>query len=139
MIRSLTILIAAAFLMAIGMSTVPVAPARADESGDQLAHMVFFTLKDSTSASKQKLVAACRKYLSGHDGEIYFSTGARAEEMKREVNDQGFDVALHIVFRDKKSYEKYADAPATCNSSTKTRTLGRRCGSSIPGSAPSDG
>jgi hypothetical protein len=111
MIRTLTLLTAAAFLVAIGMSTAPLAPALADEPGDHFAHMVFFTLKDSNSASKKKLVSACRKYLSGHDGEVYFSTGVRAEEMKREVNDQGFDVALHIVFRDKASYDKYADAP----------------------------
>src|SRR4051812_2285067 len=59
MIRSMTVLVAAAFVFALGMSTAP--PARADELGDQFAHMVFFTLKDSSSASKQKLVAACRK------------------------------------------------------------------------------
>jgi hypothetical protein len=107
MLRTLTVLLAAGLLFAAGLST----STAADEPGSQMAHMVFFTLKDSTPAAKQKLVAACRKYLSGHDGEVYFSTGARAEEMKREVNDTTFDVALHIVFRDKASYDKYAEAP----------------------------
>ena len=107
MLRTLTVLLAAGLLFGAVLST----SIAADEPGSQMAHMVFFTLKDSTPAAKQKLVAACRKYLSGHDGEVYFSTGARAEEMKRDVNDTTFDVALHIVFRDKASYDKYADAP----------------------------
>ncbi|HEX3313811.1 MAG TPA: hypothetical protein VHR72_02915, partial [Gemmataceae bacterium] len=98
MFRTLTALLAAALLLGVALTNTP---ATADEPGSQMAHMVFFNLKDSTPAAKQKLVAACRKYLSGHDGEVYFSTGARAEEMKREVNDTTFDVALHIVFRDK--------------------------------------
>jgi hypothetical protein len=108
MFRTLTALLAAALLLGVALTNTP---ATADEPGSQMAHMVFFNLKDSTPAAKQKLVAACRKYLSGHDGEVYFSTGARDEEMKREVNDTTFDVALHIVFRDKASYEKYSQAP----------------------------
>ena len=107
MLRTLTVFLVAGLLFAAVLST----SSAADEPASQMAHMVFFTLKDSTPAAKQKLVAACRKYLSGHDGEVYFSTGARAEEMKREVNDTTFDVALHIVFRDKASYDKYAEAP----------------------------
>src|ERR1700722_9410023 len=108
MLRTMTLSIAVAVVLGVALS----ASARAaDEPGSPMAHMVFFTLKDSTPAAKQKLVAACRKYLSGHDGEVYFSAGARAEEMKREVNDTTFDVPLHLVFRDKASYDKYADAP----------------------------
>jgi Stress responsive A/B Barrel Domain len=107
MLRTLTVLLAAGLLFAAALSS----SSAADEPDSQMAHMVFFTLKDSTPAAKQNLVAACRKYLSGHDGEVYFSAGARAEEMKRDVNDTTFDVALHLVFRDKASYDKYADAP----------------------------
>jgi hypothetical protein len=77
----------------------------------QFAHMVFFTLADDTPENQQKLIAACEKYLSKHEGEVYFSVGARALEMKREVNDQGFSVALHIVFENKAAYEKYAPHP----------------------------
>lgn len=72
-----------------------------------LAHMVFFTLKDSSTAGREKLVAACKKYLTGHDGTVHFSAGARAAEFDRPVNDQEFDVALHVVFKDKAAHDAY--------------------------------
>lgn len=77
----------------------------------QLAHMVYFTLASDTPESQEKLVAACNKYLSGHDGTVYFSAGELAKDLKRDVNDQGFHVALHIVFENKAAYEKYAPHP----------------------------
>ena len=85
----------------------------ADErtDGPMLAHMVFFTLKDSTSQNREKLVAACKKYLTDHPGTVYFSAGTRAEELSRDVNDKEFDVALHLVFKDKASHDLYQDAP----------------------------
>lgn len=76
-----------------------------------LAHMVFFKLKDNSPAAKEKLVAACQKYLSDHEGTVYFSAGIRAEELKRDVNDQDFDVALHVVFRNKAAHDKYQTHP----------------------------
>jgi hypothetical protein len=74
----------------------------------QLAHMVYFKLKDSSDASKDKLVAACQEYLSEHEGTIYFSVGAIAKDLKRDVNDKDFDVALNLVFRDKAAHDKYS-------------------------------
>ena len=82
----------------------------AQEKGDLLSHDVYFTLKDSSPEAKKKLVQACKKYLSGHDGEVFFATGVRAESFKREVNDLDYDVALQIVFRDQASHDKYQDA-----------------------------
>jgi hypothetical protein len=76
-----------------------------------VSHDVFFTLKDNSPAAKKKLVEACKKYLSGHDGEVFFSAGTLAESLKREVNDVDFDVALHIVFKDLPSQDKYQAAP----------------------------
>jgi hypothetical protein len=73
----------------------------------QLAHMVFFTVKDRTDEGREKLVAACRKYLGGHEGTVYFSVGALAKEFDRDVNDRGFDVALHLVFENKAAHDKY--------------------------------
>jgi len=84
------------------------ATARADEP--QIGHMVFFQLKDNTPAEKQKLVAACQKYLKNHDGVVYFSAGAIAEEFKRDVNVQDWDVALHLVFANKAAHDKYQTA-----------------------------
>jgi Stress responsive A/B Barrel Domain len=82
-----------------------------EKASTQLSHDVYFTLKDNSPEAKKKLVAACKKYLSKHEGEVFFAAGARAEMLKREgINDLQFDVALHIVFKDMASYEKYADA-----------------------------
>ena len=77
----------------------------------QFAHMVYFTLVSESPENQEKLIAACEKYLAKHDGEVYFSVGARATDFKRDVHDQGFSVALHIVFENKAAYEKYAPHP----------------------------
>ena len=37
-------------------------------TGTMLAHMVYFTLKDNSSAAISKLLASCRKHLSGASG-----------------------------------------------------------------------
>jgi quinol monooxygenase YgiN len=76
-----------------------------------LAHDVYFTLKDNSPAAKQRLVEACRKHLSDHPGTVWFSAAVRAEEFDRPVNDQDFDVALHLVFRDKAAHDAYQEAP----------------------------
>lgn len=76
-----------------------------------LSHDVYFTLNDNSAKAKQTLVDACKKYLSKHPGEVFFAAGVRAEELKRDVNDQDFDVALHIVFSDNAAQEKYQAAP----------------------------
>src|SRR5262245_20020910 len=63
-----------------------------------LAHNVYFALKDKSPAAKAALVAACKKYLTGHPGTVFFAAGTLAEELQREVNVRDFDVALHLVF-----------------------------------------
>ena len=73
--------------------------------------MVFFKLKSGTTENREKLVAACKKYLSEHEGTLFFASGPIGESFKRDVNDRDWDVALHLVFKDKPSYEKYAEAP----------------------------
>ena len=82
----------------------------ADEGGAMLSHDVYFALKDTSPEAKKKLVAACKKYLSKHPGEVFFAAGTLAEDLNRPVNDRDFDVALHIVFKDKESHDKYQDA-----------------------------
>ena len=66
-----------------------------------LSHDVYFSLKDNSPEAKRKLVAACKKYLSGHPGEVFFAAGTLAEEISWDISDRDFDVALHIVFKDK--------------------------------------
>ena len=83
--------------------------ARADETA--VAHMVYFELKDKTPEAKKKLVDACYKYLKNHDGVLYFSAGPRAEDVKEKVSAADWDVALHIVFKDKAALQKYGPHP----------------------------
>src|SRR5438445_4513210 len=90
--------------------TVNPSDARKKKESTMLSHDVYFALKDNSPEAKKKLVAACKKYLSGHEGEVFFAAGVLAESLKREVNDVQFDVALHIVFKDIAAHDKYQDA-----------------------------
>ena len=81
-----------------------------EKGGPALVHNVFFSLKDNSSDAKKKLIASCKKYLTKHPGEVYFAAGPLAADLKREVNDSDFDVALTIVFKDKAAHDQYQDA-----------------------------
>ena len=76
-----------------------------------LAHSVFFSLTDNSAAAKEELLAACKKYLGGHPGAIFFAAGTLATELQRPVNDRDFDVALHVVFQDQAAHDAYQVAP----------------------------
>lgn len=73
----------------------------------QLAHMVYFTLKDDSPEAIEAMVNACHKYLKDHPGVMYFSAGSRGPEFQRPVNDQEYHVALNVVFDNKDSHDKY--------------------------------
>jgi Stress responsive A/B Barrel Domain len=77
----------------------------------QLAHMVYFKLKDTSGASRAKLVAACKLLLTNHPGTVSFATGTLAGDFTREVNDRDFDVSLHLVFTNKEAHNKYQEDP----------------------------
>jgi hypothetical protein len=83
----------------------------ADAASTNLAHIVYFTLTDRSATARDALIAACRTYLSGHDGEVYFSVGRLAEQYQRPVNDRDFDVALHVVFDSVAAHDAYQVAP----------------------------
>ncbi len=74
-----------------------------------LVHNVFFSLKDNSPAAQKKLVDACQKYLTKHDGELYFAAGPRATGFAGQFNDKDFDVGLYIVFKDKAAHDKYQE------------------------------
>ncbi len=86
-----------------------VAGARAEEP--QIGHMVYFALKEPTKENQQFFVEAGKKYLKNIDGIVYFSVGTRGEQFARDVNDKDWQVALHIVFKDKACHDKYSDHP----------------------------
>lgn len=89
---------------------------RAESTGktSHLAHIVFFTLNDSTPDNRRKFVALCQEHLSGHPGEVYFSVGTLAD-YSRPVNDREFDVALHVVFESRAAQDAYQTAPRHLN------------------------
>ena len=101
MTRMLCTALALSVLLTLTISNVVEAAER------QLAHVVYFKLKDSSPDAKEKLVAACNKYLAGHEGTVFFAVGVLAEELKREVNDCDFDVSLNVVFESKAAHDKY--------------------------------
>jgi hypothetical protein len=83
----------------------------AGDKGPMIVHNVFFSLKDNSPKAREKLIDACKKYLTKHKGEVYFAAGPIADDFKRDVNDRDFDVALTIVFEDRKAHDLYQDAP----------------------------
>ena len=79
----------------------------ADAGGQQLGHMVYFTLKDSSPAAIETLVGAAKKYLSGHPGTVYFGAGTLVPDLDRPVNQRDFHVALHVVFESRAAHDAY--------------------------------
>lgn len=77
----------------------------------KLAHIVYFTLIDNSEAARTKLVDACKKYLDGHPGAVYFAVGTLNRDLRRDVNDLAFDVALHLVFASRADHDVYQTAP----------------------------
>jgi succinylarginine dihydrolase len=73
--------------------------------------MVYFTLHDDSPAKVKELVDACKKYLDGHDGVVYFSAGTLNLELARPVNDHGYQVALNVVFANRHAHDQYQVAP----------------------------
>ena len=98
-------------LLALAALVAVALPAGAQNAPQLLSHDVYFSLNDASPAAREALVAACKKYLTGHPGVVAFSAGVLASELDRPVNDRDFDVALHMVFDGKASHDKYQDAP----------------------------
>lgn len=102
------ILVVASVLLGVLCTVVSV---RQSSGADRLfAHNVYFSLNDASPEAQQALVEACRTYLSGHDGAVYFATGTRATAMQRDVNDRDFDVSLHIFFSSQAAHDAYQEA-----------------------------
>lgn len=109
MIRAAILAALAAALLAPSAGADDKAQKKAKKRGTHVGHMVYFKLKDASPENRQKLVDACKQYLGGQEGVVYFAAGVRAEEFKRDVNDTDWDVALHLVFDGKASHDKYQE------------------------------
>jgi hypothetical protein len=94
--------------LSVGITKHQILAADAKES--KLAHNVYFSFNDNSDGAKEKLVAACKKYLSGHPDTHSFAVGVLTKDLNRPVNDHDFDVSLHIVFMNKTAHDKYATA-----------------------------
>lgn len=100
-------------LLALGMvvlGTLFIQAVTAEQNRTLLAHNVYFSLNDNSEAAKENLVAACKKYLNGHPGTVFFAAGVLARDLDRPVNDRDFDVSLHIVFEGKEAHARYQKA-----------------------------
>jgi hypothetical protein len=73
--------------------------------------MVYFTLKDRSPAAVQKVVDACKHYLSGHPGTVFFAAGTIVPDLDRPVNQKDFDVALQLVFDSREAHDAYQVHP----------------------------
>ena len=72
-----------------------------------LGHMVYFTLQDKSPAAIDRMIKACKTYLSGHEGTVFFAVGTVVPDLTREVNQRDFDVALHVVFESREAHDRY--------------------------------
>ena len=94
--------------------------------GPQVAHSVFFKLKDNSGANRAKLAATCKLLLTGHEGTISFAAGTLAGDLNGPFNDHDFDVSLHLVFVSKAPSTSTTNTRGTRSSSRRTRTTGKR-------------
>ena len=76
-----------------------------------LGHMVYFTLKDKSQGAVEKMLQACRKYLTEHPGTKFFAVGTLVPDLTRPVNQVDFDVALQMVFDSRAAHDVYQVAP----------------------------
>ena len=72
--------------------------------------VIFWTKPDQTTAADQ-LVAGAEQYLRKIPGIVHFHAG-RVARSDRPVVDQSYDVALNIVFKDKKAQDDYQAHPS---------------------------
>lgn len=99
-------------IVAVTVTGILLATATQSQAADpQLAHAVYFKLKEDSGDAKEQLVKACKKLLSGHEGTVYFAAGVVAEDLARDVNVRDFDVFLLVVFKDKAAHDKYQTDP----------------------------
>lgn len=79
----------------------------------RIHHDIFITLKDKSPAAVQKQLELGKKYLTSHAGELSFSATALAHDLTRHkqvaylFNDDGFDVAFHMVFSGRQAHDAY--------------------------------
>lgn len=74
------------------------------------SHVVVFWTDPANSDAVDELIAGARKYLAPIPGILHFHAGKMAAS-HRPVVDQSYQVALNVVFKDKKAQDDYQVHP----------------------------
>ena len=74
------------------------------------SHVVIFWTKPENPKAADELIAGAEKYLRGVPGIAHFHVGRMAKS-PRPVVDQTYQVALNIVFQNKKAQDDYQVHP----------------------------
>ena len=75
------------------------------------SHVVIFWTKSDKPAAAQELIAGAEKYLKPIPGVLSFHIGKMVSS-HRPVVDQSYQVALNLVFPDKKAQDDYQVHPS---------------------------
>ena len=74
------------------------------------SHVVIFWTQPNKPGAAEELIAGAEKFLRPIPGIVHFHVGRMAPS-PRPVVDQSYQVALNIVFRDKKAQDDYQAHP----------------------------
>lgn len=74
------------------------------------SHVVIFWTKPEIPDAADQLIAGANEYLKSIPGVVHFHVGKMASS-HRPVVDQSYQVALNIIFPDKKTQDAYQDHP----------------------------
>jgi len=74
------------------------------------SHVVVFWTDPTNSKAPDELIAGAKKYLAPIPGIVHFHVGKMAPS-PRPVVDQSYQVALNVVFNDKKAQDDYQVHP----------------------------
>jgi hypothetical protein len=75
-----------------------------------LSHIVIFWTDPGLPAAADDLIAGANKHLRGIPGATHFHAGKMSPSV-RPVVDQSYQVALNIIFPDKKAEQEYQAHP----------------------------
>jgi hypothetical protein len=88
------------------------APLASDAKAEPwLAHDVYFDLTDDSAESHDAFVQSCWDKLAKIDGVRFFACGKRDVSLDRPVNDQEYDISLHVVFESRAAHDAYQTHP----------------------------
>ncbi len=74
------------------------------------SHVVIFWTDPKKPNAADELIAGARKYLADLPGILHFHVGKMVPS-HRPVVEQSYQVALNIIFTDKKAQDTYQDHP----------------------------